>query len=180
MKYILWHWWVPFTCGVTVILGVFFLAVQQNYRQTANDPQIQMAEDTANALTRGLEWQSLLTGPAFDIGTSLAPYTIIYDNNGLPVGGNGEYNRELPKIPKGIFDVVKQRGQHRVTWQPDVGVRNAIVVTSFENQKQSGYVMVGRSLREVDNRIKDLALMIGVAWVVVVAGTLIVGVITDR
>ena len=41
------------TIGVTVAFGTLYAAVQQDYRQSANDPQIAMAEDAANALKGG-------------------------------------------------------------------------------------------------------------------------------
>ena len=36
-------YWIPLALVVTVVVGLVYVTVQQNFRQTANDPQIQMA-----------------------------------------------------------------------------------------------------------------------------------------
>ena len=38
---------------LTLACGICYVAVQQTLRQSANDPQIQMAEDAAAALAKG-------------------------------------------------------------------------------------------------------------------------------
>ena len=43
-------WWCYSTIAVTGLCGLLFVATQQNFRQTLNDPQIQMAEDAAHAI----------------------------------------------------------------------------------------------------------------------------------
>ena len=39
--------WLPLGVAVTLVCALIYATVQQNYRQSANDPQIQMAEDAA-------------------------------------------------------------------------------------------------------------------------------------
>ena len=39
--------WLPMALVVTALCGVVYAAVFRNIRQSANDPQIQMAEDAA-------------------------------------------------------------------------------------------------------------------------------------
>ena len=57
--------------GVTVFATA---AVQQNYRQSANDPQIQLARDGADALGRSLIPSAIVgDDPQIDAGSSLAP-----------------------------------------------------------------------------------------------------------
>ena len=41
-----------------------------------------------------------------------------------------------------------RRGEDRLTWQPEPGVRSATVVVHYQGA-QAGFVMAGRSLREV-------------------------------
>ncbi len=36
-------YWIPLAAAITVVCGVIYVAVQQDIRMAANDPQIQMA-----------------------------------------------------------------------------------------------------------------------------------------
>lgn len=64
---------------VTGFSGLIYTAVQQDLRQSANDPQIQMAEDTATKLAAGQQVQNVVPAEKVDIATSLAPYIIVFD-----------------------------------------------------------------------------------------------------
>ena len=45
--------WLPLGLVTLILCGLVNLAVQQNYRMSANDPQIQIAEDVADAVSQG-------------------------------------------------------------------------------------------------------------------------------
>src|SRR6185295_4920318 len=68
--------WVPFAGVITILCGMVYLTVQQSLRQSANDPQIQMAEDAAGALARGAAEETVLPATQVDIATSLSPFAI--------------------------------------------------------------------------------------------------------
>ncbi len=149
-----------------IITGLFFLtyaAVQQVLRQSANDPQIQMAEDTAAKLTGGQLVRDIVPLGKVDIATSIAPYMIIFDANGKPVASSAQLNGQTPTIPSGVFDSVRQNGEDRITWQPQDGVRSAIVVTQFKGAN-SGFVLAGRSLREVEKREDSIMQLLTIGW----------------
>ena len=78
--------WLPLAAVITLFCGLIYATVQQSYRMDANDPQIQMAEDTARALESGQPASSLVPSGKVDIAQSLAPYLIIYDTNGQAAG----------------------------------------------------------------------------------------------
>lgn len=128
-----------------------YAVVQQDLREGANDPQIQMAEDAAAQLGAGQPVQAVVPRQTVDIATSLAPFMIVFDNNGNPIASSARLNGQIPAIPSGVFDSVRQNGEDRITWQPQPEVRSAIVVTQFKGA-QSGFVVAGRSLREVEIR----------------------------
>ncbi len=163
--------WLPTAFLITAVCGLVYAAVQQSYRQSANDPQIQMAEDAATAVSGNAQTQSLLLTGTVDIGQSLSPYMVFYNASGTPTGGNGLLNGHFPLLPSGIFDYVRTAGETRVTWQPEPGVRSAIVVVRM-NGPQGGFVMAGRSLREVERREGQLEAITFAAWVVTLIGTL--------
>lgn len=145
---------------VTIIFVTVYAAVQGNERQSANDPQIQIAEDAAASLDSGGSFQSVILPTRVDIAKSLAVFTAVFDGSGKPLGSSGYLNNELPTLPQGVFDYVRTHGEDRFTWEPAQGVRDAVVVTKFSG----GFVMAGRSIREVEKRESALLAKVFVAW----------------
>lgn len=171
VKAILGHWLLV-AVVVTGLIGIVYAAVQQDIRQGANDPQIQVAEDAATRLAGGEPVQSVVPSEKVDIATSLAPYVIIFDASGNPIASSAQLNGQTPSIPMGIFDSVRQSGEDRITWQPQPGVRSAIVVTQFKGST-SGFVVAGRSLREIEKREDGLLQILVAGWVVMMLVTLV-------
>ncbi len=162
--------WLPLAIIVTALCCLIYFAVQQNYRQSANDPQIQMAEDYAMLLNGNVQPQTIISGAKVDVAKSLSPFVIIYNDTGTPVASNAMLDGAIPTLPSGVFNYVKQHGEDRLTWQPKPGVRSAIVVTSFNGQ-QAGYVVVGRSLREVEVRENTLGIAVFITWIAALSST---------
>lgn len=159
--------WLPLAILFTLVCGVVYISVHQNFRSSANDPQIQMAEDAAEALEKGVAIVTILGNSKVEIEKSLAPYLVMYDQAGKPVAGSGELNGKLPTLPEGVFKYAKDKGEDRVTWQPKKGVRSAIVVVSYNSPNaQGGFVMAGRSLREVEKREHQLTVRVALLWII--------------
>ena len=163
--------WLLVVIVVTGIIGIVYAAVQQDIRQGANDPQIQMAEDAAARLAGGESIQGVVPSEKVDISKSLVPYVIIFDSHGNPIASSAQLDGQTPTIPVGVFDSVRQNGEDRITWQPQTGVRSAIVVTQFTGST-SGFVVAGRSLREVEKREDGLMQILVASWVVMMLVTL--------
>lgn len=147
---------------ITFIFGAIYAAVQQSYRQSANDPQIQMAEDAVTALNNGRNIQSVVLLDNVDISKSLAVFLAVYDSSGNPVMSSGYLNGEMPKLPQGVFGYMKSHNEDRFTWQPEPGVRSAVVLARYN----SGFVLAGRSLREVEVREDKLFIQVSAAWLI--------------
>jgi hypothetical protein len=165
-------YWLPLAAVITLSCGLLYATVQQSYRMGANDPQIQMAEDTARALEAGQSASSLVSSGKIDIAQSLAPYIIIYDANGQPVVSNALLHNQIPTIPPGIFDYTRKYGEDRVSWQPEPGVRSATVIVPVNNG-QDGFVVAGRSLREVEIRESALTTQVEIGWLVTILASLV-------
>ena len=146
-------YWVGAAIILTALVFFVSVAVQQVIRQSANDPQVQMAEDAATKLASGQAAQDVIPKESVDIATSLAAYMIVFDANGKPIASSAQLNGQTPIIPSGVFDSVRHNGVDRITWQPQDGVRSAVVVTEFKGTN-SGFVLAGRSLREAE-RLED-------------------------
>src|SRR5579863_4079275 len=151
-------YWLLIAIIISGLCGIFYAVIQQGLRSGADDPQIQMAEDAAAKLASGQQVQNVVPAEKVDIATSLAPYIIVFDNTGKPIASSAQLNGQTPTIPSGVFDYVRQNGEDRITWQPQTGVRSAIVITQFKGAN-SGFVVAGRSLREVEIR-EDNAMQI--------------------
>lgn len=133
-------------------------------RSSANDPQIQMAEDAADAISSGHAFENVLPKVRVDISKSLAPYLIIYDNQGHIFSSSATLHGKVPQLPDGVFSETQKRGELRFTWEPLQGVRQAVVLIAYPGVN-SGYVLAGRSLREVENRMDDLGIAILAGWI---------------
>jgi hypothetical protein len=164
--------WLPAAVIITALCGLVYLAVQQALRISANDPQIQMAEDTAAALSAGQSAAALVPSAKVDIGQSLAPFIMVFDPSGAVSASSAQLHGQNPALPAGVLDDVKQKGEDRISWQPEPGVRIAAVIVPVANG--SGYVLAGRSLREVEKRIDQLGTISGLAWLLTMAASLIV------
>jgi len=147
MRNILRHWF-PLAVVATAFCGLVYVAVQQELRQNANDPQIQMAQDTADALAGGAPLESVMPTAKIDVSRSLAPFLIVYNQQGEAMVSSGLLHGETPPLPPGVLDFASHNGEDRVTWQPEPGVRIAAVVVPVDRPDRS-FVLAGRSLREV-------------------------------
>lgn len=149
---------IPLAVVITLLTGLIYATAQQVERISANDPQIQIAEDAALALSSGQSLDAVVPTNKIDIATSLAPFVVVFDDSGKPIATSGLFHNQLPSLPSAIFDYVRQNGEDRITWQPEPGVRHATVITRFGGAKP-GFVMAGRSLREVEKRTDNLLLI---------------------
>jgi len=156
--------WFPLAVTITLICGIVYIVVQQNYRLTANDPQTQMANDAANAVSKGTDPKTLITNPPLELSTSLSPYLIIYNETGESVASGVILNGEIPKLPSGVLAFVKNHGEDVITWQPRGGIRQAVVIRKTTGDKLY-FVTAGRSLRKTEERISLLAKQVEFGWI---------------
>lgn len=150
---------VPFGVAI-VIVGFCYVAVQQNFRMSANDPQIALAEDAAIRLGVGANPKDVLPPNNFVFGQSLSPFMIIFDDTGKLLTSSGPLTGTEPFLPTGVFEYAKIYGENRFTWQPESNIRQAAVLVYYDyTGKKPGFVLVSRSLKETENRIDNLGKM---------------------
>ena len=177
IKNIIRHW-LPLAVITFAFCGLVYAAVQQSLRIGANDPQVQLAEDTAAAIARGANPVSLVPPSNIDIAASLAPFMVVYDETGSVVTASGQLHGANLALPAGVLDYVKANGEDRITLQPEQGVRIAAVIVPVSGAKP-GYVLAGRSLREVESRIDQFGLLVLAALLATLAGSLAVVVLVE-
>lgn len=147
--------------AITIVLGVFYCAVQQAMRRGANEPQASMANDVASALESGARPQDLATGQV-NMANNMAPFVIVYDKNGRVVAGNGYLDGQVPQVPIGVLRAASRDKANSVTWAPEKKVR----VASVSYATRDYYVLGGRSLKVVEHQIWTMTYWTAVLWLV--------------
>jgi hypothetical protein len=160
--------WLPLGAAVTLLLLISYTFVQQDYRQTANDPQVMMAHDTAAELAAGASTSALVSSRTVDPSKSLAPFLIVLDASDGVVASSMALGTATPAPPAGILATAKATGEYRVTWQPRADARIAAVVVPVKDAS-GDFVLAGRSLQTVESREDQLTQMAGLGWL----GTLV-------
>lgn len=155
--------WLGYAAVVTLLCLVVYGAVQQSFRQSANDLQFQLALDAVNAINRGTDPKLLTGAQRLDLASTLSPYVIIYDANGNPIASNITLDGRIPKPPAGALNEARSNGTNSVTWQPRPGIRQATVMMATRR----GYLVVaGRSLQNTEDHIDRLGIMVFLGWIV--------------
>ena len=155
--------------GLATVLALALYAIpQQVLRLGANDPQVALAGDLAVKLEQGVAAAEAVPAGAVDMGRSLSPFVIAYDDQGHPLSSQAQLDGAIPIPPKGVFDFVRQHGEDRLAWIPSRGVRIAAVVQRV-NGAHPGFVLAGRSLREEEARQKQVGQMAKLAWIAMLA-----------
>ncbi|MFB9842952.1 hypothetical protein [Mucilaginibacter ginsenosidivorans] len=165
--------WFAYATAITLVCGIIYVTVQQSYRTSANDPQLQMAEDAANAISKGAAPKTVIgAATPVEISESLSPYLVIYDSAGNMVASNASLNGAPLRIPKGVVDYVNKYGKDAATWQPEPGVRQAMV--GIRSIGKGFIAFSGRSLRRVEERISILGEQVALGWIMSLIGMAVV------
>jgi hypothetical protein len=81
-----------------------------------------------------------------DLATSLDPFVLVFDADGQLLASSMLLRGRMPDYPAGVLDTVRRRGEDRVTWQPESGVRDATVAVPWQCGLGSSSVL--KSFRE--------------------------------
>lgn len=104
-----------------------------------------------------------------DLGHYLGTFWVRYDDDGRPSSGNGYLDGALAQVPRGVIRSAAATGEDAVTWQPEPGLRFAVVAQPVGG----GVLLSGQSLRLTEQRADRALLYIALA---AVAGALVVAV----
>jgi hypothetical protein len=153
---------IPLAIAISLVSLMIYGVSQQEFRQTANDPQVQVAENIASAWAKGVQPEGLLTSGDTEMATTSGVFAILYDLSKKPLLASVKLNSKVPTIPAGVLDQAKEEGEYRVTWQPGPTLREATVVRYVADK---GYVVVGRSLAETERRIDHIGMLVTLGWI---------------
>lgn len=158
----------------TILVGLIYVSVQQQYRTSANDPQWQTVTDAASRLTNNKPAFTTTVQDTVQLPQSLSQFVQLYNAGGTLTYSTGYIGTAPPVLPAGVLAAAKTEGIYAVTWQPTATVRLAAVVAYTT---QGNYIVAARSLAETEKREHNLLLMAVICWLlclaVITAGTLL-------
>ena len=167
---------VAAACAATVVSLFVHTAVQQTYRTGADDPQVQLASDAAEALRAGATPAAVVPADSVNLARALAPFVIVYDSADRPIAGSGRLGGAIPVPPPGVLAQARAAGSNHRTWQPRRGVRIASVLIRVDDAS-GRVVLAGRSLREVEERESRLLVMTALAWAALLIASVLAAVL---
>lgn len=145
---------ITFTCSLT------YLVTQQVLRLGANEQPAQLATDAEIQWQNGKSPKSIIAGDPIDISKSLDIFVMIFDKKQKLAASSGLIDGKKPSYPNGVLNNTEKKGEVRVTWQPQKGLRFATVALKTKN----GYVVAARSLYETENLIDTVGRLVLLAW----------------
>ena len=145
---------VTFTCLLT------YVVTQQVIRLGANELPVQFATETSTRLENGQSVKDAIPDETIDISKSLGTFVMIFDKDKNLIATSAMMGNVKPDYAKGVLDYVDKRGEDRVTWQPQVGLRFATVATKIRDK----YIVAGRSLQEPEKLIGTIGNIAFLAW----------------
>ena len=172
--------WVPIAVAVTGLSAMSYSIVQQDYRQSLNDPQIALAEDgEARLAAGGVPADLVPRGTLIDANASLTPWLAVFDGSGKALESSASIGTSSLSIPLGVLQAAKagtgkdttQPNENRVTWQNTSGVRQALVAVYVPGKDL--YVVSGRNMREVETREWHLSIIVAIGWFITILATLV-------
>lgn len=166
--------WAPFVIVLTVALGAVYIVAQQVLRQSANDPQIQLAEDWAEQISNGTAPTGLSLGAFIDPNHSLAPFGIVYNSNGSTASSSAAAPSSMAQ-PDGVLAAADKalNNELRFTWQPSSGTRFAAILKRANFGDNVYYVLSARNMREVEKREDILMVLVIGIWFIGIIVTLV-------
>lgn len=164
--------WIPIGVAVTLMSVMVYGVAQQMLRLNANQTQIQLAEDAATDIVRGVAPQQVLPKQNVDMAASLAPFMIVYDDQGHILASSVELDGNVPALPSGVLTSAREQKEDNVTWQPKPGVRASVSIVRYVGDKP-GFVLAGKSLREVEKLEDKMLVDVFLGWAVTMAATLL-------
>ena len=159
--------WLPVAAAATVVSGLVYVAVQQDIRLSANDPQQQMAEDAAASLNAGAQPSDVIPPGKVDVRSSLAPFVMVYDTSGNLLASSGVQDGGPPTYPTSAFADARNMSVDRITWDTRDGIRDASVIVPYHG----GFVVAARSLRPAEDRIDRILQLVIACWVLALGGS---------
>ena len=140
--------------GLILLYGVTYLFNNQKERNQADIAPEHLAMATKAKLEKGIApADAIKDRKIIDLASSDSLFIVIYDAAGVCHNSTAKIHGVDPLIPLGALTVSREKRENKITWQPEAGIRAAIVILPWTLNGLDGYVVAGKSLRRTDLRI---------------------------
>lgn len=146
--------------------------VQQSARLSADDEPLAAAKIAKQQIFSGQSIEDIIPQQETDLRDNAGVFLIITDNNQKVLGSSAVLDDEAPLPPRGVFVHTRENGRDSFTWEPKTGVRYATQMLKFD-QNGGGYIIAGKSLKSVEDRVSKYNLIAFLAWLAVILWTTI-------
>jgi hypothetical protein len=152
--------WVIIAFLVTFTSLLVYVATQQVLRLGANGIPAELAVKTSINLENSKSPLDAVPGEITDISKSLGTFVMVFDKDKNLIASSAAMGKGEPSYPKGVLDYVDKKGEDRVTWQPEKGLRFATIAIKSGDK----YIVAGRSLKETERLIDTIGNQVFLAW----------------
>lgn len=147
--------WLTAAIIITLIFGSTYAALQQLGRRSANAAPAAAADAKAQLI--GSE---PLTAPRLELTPDSGVFVIVYGADDQPVSGTATLHGSLPVLPAGVLQAARHSGSNAVTWQPEPGLRMAVVA----RPAGSKVVVAGQSLTPYEDTDRTVLIILAAGW----------------
>lgn len=147
--------WLAAAVVVTIIFASVYLTLQHTGREAVNN-----APAAAVALQLQQIGSDPAGGPRLELTKDSGTFVMLYGPDNKPIYSTVTLHGDVPNLPPGVLDTTRAGGTDAITWQPEPGLRMA-VVTGFAAGK---VVVAGQSLTPFENADKFTQLVIAGGW----------------
>lgn len=162
---------LPFIVLISVLSATVYVVTLQYYRQTLDDPQVQVSLDVSLRLEAGADPKQYIPSQKHDLARSLSTFVSIYDGNQTLIGSSGLLEGSPVTPGSEYFNRARETGVHRFSWAPRSDVRIAAVMRHVTFASTSSYVLVGRTVRETEGRMATMGVIVFVGWITTLCAT---------
>lgn len=146
--------WLAAAVIVIVVFGTVYLTLQHIGREAVNDAP------AAAAAAQIQKIDSYPAGPRLELTKDSGTFVIVYGEDNTPVFTTVTLHGEAPNLPAGVLDTTRTAGMDAVTWQPEPGLRMAVVT----RQAAGKVVVAGQSLTPFENTDRWTQLVLTAGW----------------
>ncbi|MDQ0634264.1 hypothetical protein QFZ40_002173 [Arthrobacter pascens] len=147
--------WLAAAIIVTFVFGSAYFTLQQLGRRAANDAPTAAA--AAQVAVMGFPAPS---APRLELTPDSGVFVIVYGADNQPMSGTATLHGTLPVLPAGVLEAARRSGSDAVSWQPEPGLRIAVVARPAGDQ----VVVAGQSLKPTEDRNWMVLIFLSAAW----------------
>ncbi|XAS71220.1 hypothetical protein VUN82_19355 [Micrococcaceae bacterium Sec5.1] len=147
--------WLAAAIIVTLIFGSAYVTLQQLGRRAANDAPTAAAAARVEAIGSPAP-----STPPLELNPDSGVFVIVYGADNKPMSGTAALHGSFPVLPDGVLEAARRTGSDAVTWQPEPGLRMAVVARPAGEQ----VVVAGQSLKPVEDRNWMVLIFLSTAW----------------